>query len=74
MEGTGMASGTYSVSVRKCATCRFWDADDRRIKFVKYQATYVDCPTGNHPCLAQPGRSPRAVDHCMKWDLWEKLL
>ncbi len=51
-----------------------WDADDRRIKFVKYQATYVDCPTGNHPCLAQPGRSPRAVDHCMKWDLWEKLL
>lgn len=68
-----MATGTYRVTERKCATCRYWEAADRRVTFTKDKPTYVICPVGNCRCLAQGNRTSRATDHCVRWALWEKL-
>ena len=68
-----MATGTYRITEKRCATCRFWDAAERRVTFVKDKPAYVVCPVESCPCLAQRSKASRAVDHCVRWTLWEKL-
>lgn len=67
-----MATGTYRVVERKCATCRYWDGG-RSLVFVKNRAHYVKADAGQHACLAQSSKRTTAATTCPKYQPWEKL-
>jgi hypothetical protein len=62
-----------NVSLKKCATCRYWDAP-RTIKINAGKPLYVVTDSGKHPCIAsQTGKETYANTYCAYFQLWEKL-
>ena len=66
-----MATATYRITERKCATCRWWDGQ-RTVEFRANRPFYVKAETGAAGCMAQK-RIPTPGDVCIKWSVWEKI-
>ena len=67
------AHAVFSVTDKKCATCRFWNGV-RSITFNKLKPRYVKAEATPAVCLVQSGRKTKHVDHCSKFMIWEKLV
>ncbi len=67
-----MAHSTYTPHDRTCATCAWWGGP-RRVESRGGHPFLIKAEAGAHPCQAIPHKTPRAVDRCPRWTLWEKL-
>lgn len=68
-----MSYGTYKLSDRKCATCRYWEGG-RKIDFVANKPTYVKAESGSAACIAVNNKNTTAATTCPRYQQWEKLL
>ena len=66
-----MATATYRITEKKCATCRWWDGQ-RSVEFRANKPFYVKVEAEAADCMAQK-RTPTPGDRCPKWMIWEKI-
>lgn len=66
-----MATATYRIAEKKCATCRWWGGR-RMVEFRANKPFYVKVEAEAADCMAQK-RTPTPGDYCPKWSVWEKI-
>jgi len=67
-----MATGTYRLNEKKCATCAFWTGS-RQIEFNANKPKYIKAEAGSAQCLAQSGKTATPASTCLKYQLWVRL-
>ena len=67
-----MASATYNVKEKKCATCSYWNGE-RSIEFSANKPWLIKIIVGNSVCIAEKNKKVTPGQTCNKWKLWEKI-
>ncbi len=63
----------YRIAEKKCATCRWWNGP-RGIEFRANKPYYVKVDNSNSTCMAKKNATSSAVNTCLRWAAWEKIL